>query len=222
MHFYPNQVFHIYNQGNNGRQLFYTPENYLFFLWKMRAYLLPFGDLVAYCLMPNHFHWQFFVKTVEVEPISLWRHVDHVEQIRRVAKYGSNALPVKRDRRVAKKEKKANLNYAIGILQRSYSRAINRDRNWFGSLFRKHCKAKDGWIDEFVTLRKTNGKFDYRFWPGTDYVRQCFAYIHENPTKAGLVKKSTDWIYSSARDYAGTRKGSLCNVELGKKLIGMP
>ncbi len=79
--------------------------------------------------------------------------------------------------------------------------AINQEKNWTGSLFRKECKAKDGWINEFITLIKVNGKTDYRFSAGNDFVCACFEYIHNNPEKAGLVKQNIDWNYSSAKDY---------------------
>ena len=40
------------------------------------------------------------------------------------------------------------LNESIGILQRTYTRAINLQNNWSGSLFRSDCKAKtDGRMD---------------------------------------------------------------------------
>lgn len=67
MQFHPNAIYHIYNQGNNRQQIFFKPENYLFFLKKMREYLLPHGDLLCYCLMPNHFHWLMYVREVEVD-----------------------------------------------------------------------------------------------------------------------------------------------------------
>jgi len=86
-------------------------------------------------------------------------------------------------------------------------------------LFRKECKAKDGWIEEFVTLRKPNGQLNYRFISGTDYAYQCFCYIHDNPKEAGLVKSNVDWEYSSAKDYAGMRKRNLCNLELGRSIF---
>jgi hypothetical protein len=28
-------------------------------------------------------------------------------------------------------------------------------------------------------------------------------YVHSNPVRAGLVEKAEDWLYSSARNYAG-------------------
>ena len=59
MHLRPGRLHHLYNRGNNGEQVFYTPEHYHFFLRKLRAHLLPAGQLLAYCLMPNHFHLLF-------------------------------------------------------------------------------------------------------------------------------------------------------------------
>ena len=222
MHFYPDQIFHIYNQGNNRRRIFFTDENYRFFLWKMRAYLLPFGDFISWCLMPNHFHWQFYAKQIEIEVRLFREHVDETEYRRRLHKYGKRAQPVDRSWwRKRRQNEIVSLNEAIGMLEHSYSQAINKERNMSGSLFRKPCKAKDGFIEELVTLRKPNGQLDHRFMSGINYDYVCFCYIHDNPEEAGLVKKNTDWPYSSARDYAGLRKGTLCNVELGRRLLGL-
>lgn len=219
MNLYNNQLFHIYNQGNNHQTIFFEDENYEFFIWKMRAYLLPFGSLVSYCLMPNHFHWQFYVKRVEVDRAKYWQQVDAVEWQRRVKKYGQQAQAVKRKATRGRQHKLIGLNEAIGILLRSYTRAIGKANDRDGSLFRDQTKAKDGWINEVITVRRLNGQLDNRFMPGTGYTHSCFEYIHENPVRAGLVKKATDWIYSSARDYVGLRNGTLCDLELGRKLI---
>jgi len=219
MQFYENQLFHICNQGNNKRQIYFSDDNYEFFLWKMRAYLLPFGDLVAYCLMPNHYHWQFFVRKITVERKVLRVHIDKVELQRRIYKYGDKAQPVNHARtRTAKENKGIALNDAIGDLQKGYAQAINKERNWTGSLFRTPFKAKDGWINEFVTVDK-KGKNDFRFLPGNDYSYKCLEYIHRNPVKAKLVKNTTDYRWSSAKEYAGIRNGSLCNFELGREII---
>jgi hypothetical protein len=45
----------------------------------------------------------------------------------------------------------------------------------------------------------------------------CFHYIHQNPLVAGMVSKIEDWKYSSFKDYAVLRNGTLCNKELAKK-----
>jgi len=57
----PNNLYHIYNQGNNRQQIFFEKENYYFFLRKMSTHLLPYADIIAWCLMPNHFHWMLWV-----------------------------------------------------------------------------------------------------------------------------------------------------------------
>jgi len=48
--------YHFYNRGNNRERIFYERENYLFFLRRIRKHLLPVLDVVAYCLMPTHYH----------------------------------------------------------------------------------------------------------------------------------------------------------------------
>lgn len=57
MEFQRGELYHIYNRGNNRQPIFYSTENYLFFLRKMRTHILPEARILAYCLMPNHFHW---------------------------------------------------------------------------------------------------------------------------------------------------------------------
>jgi len=61
--FYAGEYYHTYNRGNNQQNIFFERENYLFFLRRMRKYLLPNGIvIVAYCLMPNHYHLVVGVK----------------------------------------------------------------------------------------------------------------------------------------------------------------
>jgi len=38
---------------------------------------------------------------------------------------------------------------------------------------------------------------------------QKMNYMHNNPVESGLVEKAEDYLYSSARDYAGKGKGLL-------------
>jgi putative transposase len=64
-----------------------------------------------------------------------------------------------------------------------------------------------------------NGDQHVRFWQrGGGYDRNIFSaeelwekilYIHLNPVRRGLVTQATDWIWSSATDFAGIRCGPL-------------
>ncbi|MEI6556013.1 MAG: transposase [Paludibacter sp.] len=43
-----------------------------------------------------------------------------------------------------------------------------------------------------------------------NFIFQKLNYIHENPVRAGIVEKAEDYLYSSARDFAG--KGCLLEI----------
>jgi putative transposase len=54
--FCPGECYHLYNRGNNRERIFFAGENYAFFLRQWRKYVSPACDVVAYCLMPTHYH----------------------------------------------------------------------------------------------------------------------------------------------------------------------
>jgi len=62
MEFEASKFYHVYNRGNNKQTLFYSSGNYLFFIKKMRRHLVKHCNILAYCLIPNHFHWLILVK----------------------------------------------------------------------------------------------------------------------------------------------------------------
>jgi len=50
-------IYHIYNRGVNFGDIFFTRANRVFFLRRLREYCSPdMGVVIAYCLMPNHYH----------------------------------------------------------------------------------------------------------------------------------------------------------------------
>jgi REP element-mobilizing transposase RayT len=59
---HPLQFYHIFNRGNNRQPVFFQKRNYSFFLAKARTYLLKHGDILAYCLMPDHFHFLYYTR----------------------------------------------------------------------------------------------------------------------------------------------------------------
>ena len=220
MKFYKDGIFHVYNQGNNCQQLFYSDENYHFFIWKMKMHLLPFGDLLSWCLMPNHFHWQLKVNSVELPRSYMRKHVDKIEWERRNVKYGDSAMEITRPANYYDQDDKVvTLNQSIGIIQSSYARAINHQFGCSGSLFRGDCKSKNTFsfnIDNQIIRNDHNMNF------GMSYTEKCFLYIHNNPVEAGLVKHPIEYPWSSAREYSGSvlSEKALVNIQLGKQYFG--
>jgi len=203
MHFEPNTIYHVYNQGNNRQRIFFKPKNYYYFLEKMQRHLLPFVEILCYCLMPNHFHWLLYTRPEACQTSEAVRPRRYNERYRNLPFDNQQAL-----------------SQAIGILLSSYTRAINIQENRTGSLFRKATKAKNGWITgEVMTIRK---KQDHRvFLPGNDYEVQCFHYIHQNPVRAGLVDTPSAWPFSSYGEYFSERRPSICNCDLTNALLGL-
>ncbi len=60
MKVYSDIYYHLYNRGNNKDLIFFEDDNYVYFLGQFKKYVVPFCEVYAYCLMPNHFH--FFLR----------------------------------------------------------------------------------------------------------------------------------------------------------------
>jgi putative transposase len=49
--------YHLYNRGVNRQPIFFNDENWAYFIKRLRHYCKSdLIDIVAYCLMPNHYH----------------------------------------------------------------------------------------------------------------------------------------------------------------------
>ena len=71
MLFEEGHIYHVYNRGNNKEKIFYHNYNYLYFIEKIRTSILPYSDILAWCLIPNHFHLMVEVKRVIFNNVSL-------------------------------------------------------------------------------------------------------------------------------------------------------
>lgn len=103
-------------------------------------------------------------------------------------------------------KRRSTLNNALAILLRSYTRALQTQEGFSGSLFQQKTKAKI-----------LNDSADY----GLNHPAICVHYIHQNPLKAKLVTQLQDWEFSSFKDYAGLRNGTLCNKAIGLSVAGI-
>lgn len=52
----PEHYYHIYNRGVNKEPIFFSDRNYEYFIQRLEFYFSFSADVLAYCLMPNHFH----------------------------------------------------------------------------------------------------------------------------------------------------------------------
>jgi putative transposase len=112
MNIIAHEIYHIYNQGNNRETIFYTDKDYTEFLKLFRKFVLPHCKVLAYCLMPNHFHFEMYA-------------TDESAKIRKVGNINSTQL-----------------SNAFRLLQSNYAQYFNKLLNRTGSLFRQKTKAK--------------------------------------------------------------------------------
>lgn len=58
MKHYADQYYHVFNRGVNRQQIFTNDENYSFLLRQIKRFLPDYAlTFIAYCLMPNHYHF---------------------------------------------------------------------------------------------------------------------------------------------------------------------
>ncbi len=112
--------------------------------------------------------------------------------------------------------KKRTLNNSIAILLRSYTRAIQKQEQIHGSLFQAKTKAVCLTEVDGVSPSWSQSRYEAIInlsYPEKEYPQVCFDYIHANPVKHGLAENIEDWEFSSAKDYARIRNGSLIDRE---------
>ena len=139
MQFVTGHLYHLYNQGNNRQKIFHNRDNYLFFLRKIHKHVLPFADILAWCLMPNHFHLMVHVNHVEIEltPGATQSCARSSSESQTRSEMEVIPTPTQsRARNNQRDDETMSFNKSIGIMLASYTRAINKQQNWSGSLFR--------------------------------------------------------------------------------------
>ena len=175
MLFLPNNIYHVFNQGNNRQPIFFHQKDYLIFLSLYKRLFPDNCSTMAWCLMPNHFHFMSLAD----------------ERCNARIKQGGIYLDP--------------ITNSIRKLLSSYARIFNNQYRQTCSVFRQKTKAK--------CLSAIEIKPDSQHLV-QDYYINCFHYIHQNPLVAKLANRLEDWEFSSFKDYAGLRDGTLCQKEL--------
>jgi len=122
--------YHIFNRGINSCNVFLNDDNRLFFLAKVKQYLLPVADVYAYCLMPNHFHFIIRIKDDFSEEFAEEGTSPKFQTLAKLNKESG----LHSEKSVASKQ--------IAKLISSYTQAFNKYHNRHGSLFERPFKRK--------------------------------------------------------------------------------
>jgi REP element-mobilizing transposase RayT len=124
--FLPNQYYHFYNRGNNRQAVFFERGNYAYFLKGMEKYLQGNVDILAYCLMPTHYHI-----LVRVKP-----------QTSEVFEQQAQTSEVFKTSEVSSQDVSAKVSRAMQKLLISYTKAINKRFDRVGALFQGQFQGK--------------------------------------------------------------------------------
>jgi putative transposase len=201
----PMRVYHIYNRGINGENIFKEERNYKYFLQKYAQYIEPIADTFAYCLLKNHFHIAIRTKSeAEIVEFYLKRKTNksNVVKVQNLKKSVNNNA----DRENVGKGQ--NLNNSVNNADRvqnpvsveqlpdikipsaqliiskqfsdlfnSYAQAINKANSRTGKLFE----------EPFRRILVNNDA----------YFTELIYYIHHNPQKHGFVNDFRTYPHSS-------------------------
>lgn len=128
----PEKYYHVFNHANGNENLFLVDDNYMFFLKQYRKHVLPVAEILAYCLMPNHFH--LLVKIKPENEILSFIKIEAFQKFKRLEKLNHAELCEAIKRIISKQ---------LANLFSSYTQAFNNSVNRRGSLFLKNFKRKE-------------------------------------------------------------------------------
>lgn len=153
--FYCGKIYHMYNKSVSGVDLFREKQEYNNFLNGFKKYFSPYTSILAYCLIPNHFH--FLIKINEFDHNRLAKEKTKSARLFLEGKINENAFLQDQMRRffsgvALKINNKYNRQGSI-FLNRTKRVAINSKRDFeFKMCYVHHnpihhglCKSYDQW-----------------------------------------------------------------------------
>ncbi len=152
----PGQIYHLFSRAVGSEKLFITPDNYFFFLQKLKQHTASVCNFYCYSLLPNHFH--LLARINDEETIA--RHFEEVKK----AKFNPEQHYI-----------------SDFVMERfsnflnSYTKAFNKVNKRRGALFmdylRRSIVNKDSYFATFIwyihknamhhSLSKTIGQWPY-------------------------------------------------------------
>ena len=173
----PDRYFHIYNRGNNGEDIFKEEKNYTYFLQLIERHLLPVCDVLAYCLLKNHFHLLIRTKENQEEKI-ISRAFSNL--FNAYAKAVNKAYERKgslfqdRFKRILIFDEKYLITLIMYVhLNPENHKMVEDFRNYKYSSYSHYLKSKPSILEKEVILQLFHNK-------------ENFIAVHESKRKAGL------------------------------------
>lgn len=176
--FEPKGTYHLYNYAVGYNNLFREVRNYNYFLKKLIPKIKPFCDVLAYCLLPDHFHFIICIKDKSIL-------MDHWKiQIERMhAMNDLNGLEKSSDQVVFNQ---LIVREFAGVFN-SYAQSFNKTYRRKGALFRESFRRDAITSDE-------------------DLVK-LLCYVHNNPVTHGFAIRREEWSYSSYHSLVSKTNG---------------
>ncbi len=126
----PGKYYHIFNRGSNRKKIYYSEENYRYFLRLVDRYLSGYIDILSYCLLPNHFHMVIRVKDYDEIKI-------HSDEYLNTTVNNAESL----SKIIANQFKRLFITFAM---------AINKQENIVGNLFDPKYKRLEIEDDDYL------------------------------------------------------------------------
>jgi REP element-mobilizing transposase RayT len=165
------KYYHIYNRGNNYENIFISDSDYANFLKLLNIYILPVAEILAWCLMKNHFH--LLVRIKEENEIGFL--IPKNRNIKDLAKKWAVFFPDSDTDTSTFKQPIPERQFKH--LFNKYAKSFNVEHNRIGSLFIKNFERKS--VD--------NEK----------YLKNLILYIHNNPVHHEFVNDLKNYYWSS-------------------------
>jgi len=172
-HLIKGKFYHVYNRGNNKRNLFAEAADYEHFLSLYDKYITPVAETFAWVLMPNHFHLLVQIKENIVYKYSGDDSKTGDDTWFREHKWETIKAP---GLSVIKKEKQPVPHRHFAHLFNAYTRHYNKKTGGSGNLFERPFKRKE-----------VSNK---------NYLKMLIVYIHNNPVHHGFCSHPIEYPWS--------------------------
>ncbi len=162
--------YHIYNRGNNHQPIFFERENYLYFLRQLREYLVADAlEVVAYCLMPNHYHLLAYLKIDNLPNLMQPFVLSYTKAInKRYGRVGSLFQGRFQSIHIDRNEYLLHLSRYIHLNPVS-AKLVERSEDWEFSSYREYIGLRGGTLPKIEVVRSQFPSADsYRLFVEAD------------------------------------------------------